>query len=104
MKTDDMLEMLIWNADVETWFDSSNYELDRPLPKGKVKKVIAKENMNCIRKDELGGEIMKKNSWIKSKNSEETKAMTQEKYVIKRKLKFEKKENWKKPFRSNSTW
>ena len=26
--------------DVETWFDNSNYELDRPLPKGKHEKVI----------------------------------------------------------------
>ena len=24
--------------DVETTFDASNYELDRPLPKGKIKK------------------------------------------------------------------
>ena len=54
------VEMLIWNADVETRFETSNYELDRPLPKGKVKKVIAEERMNCIRKDELGVEIMKK--------------------------------------------
>ena len=26
--------------DVETWFDNSNYESDRPLPKGKHEKVI----------------------------------------------------------------
>ena len=26
--------------DVKTRFDTSNYELDRPLPKGKNKKVI----------------------------------------------------------------
>ena len=26
--------------DVETRFDNSNYELDRPLPKGKHEKVI----------------------------------------------------------------
>ena len=26
--------------DVETRFDTSNYELDRPLPKGKNKKTI----------------------------------------------------------------
>ena len=26
--------------DIETWFDSSNKELERPLPKGKNKKVI----------------------------------------------------------------
>ena len=39
--------------DVETRFDTSNYELDRPLPKGKKKKVIG------LMTDELGGKIMK---------------------------------------------
>ena len=38
--------------DVETRFDTSNYELDRPLPKGKNKKVIE------LMKDELSGKIM----------------------------------------------
>ena len=40
--------------DVETRFDTSNYELDRPLPKGQNKKVIG------LMKDEFGGEIMPK--------------------------------------------
>ena len=40
--------------DVESIFDTSNYELDRPLPKGKNKKVIG------LMKDELGGKIMTK--------------------------------------------
>ena len=34
-------------ADVETRFDASNYELDRPLPKEKNKRVIG------LMKDEL---------------------------------------------------
>ena len=34
--------------DIETRFDTSNYELDRPLPKRKSKKVIG------LTKDELG--------------------------------------------------
>ena len=38
--------------DVETRFDTSSYELDRPLWKGKNKKVIE------LMKDELGGKIM----------------------------------------------
>ena len=42
--------------DVETRFYTSNYKLDRPLPKGKNKKVIG------LIKDELGGQIMK--VWI----------------------------------------
>ena len=39
---------------LKTRFDTSNYELDRPLLKGKNKKVIG------LMKDELGGKIMKK--------------------------------------------
>ena len=38
--------------DVQTRFDTSNYELDRPLRKGKSKKVIG------LLKDKLGGTIM----------------------------------------------
>ena len=40
--------------DVETRFDTSNYELDRPLPRGKDKKVIG------LMKDGLAGKIMTK--------------------------------------------
>ena len=38
--------------DVEERFDTSNYDVDRPLPKGKNKKVIG------LMKDELGGWII----------------------------------------------
>ena len=38
IKTDDIYKEIA--EDVETKFDTSNYELDRPLPKGKNKKVI----------------------------------------------------------------
>ena len=38
--------------DVEKRFDNSNYELNRPLPTGKNKKVIG------LMKDELGGKII----------------------------------------------
>ena len=40
--------------DVEIIFNTSNYELDRPLPKGKNKKVMG------LMKDELVGKIMTK--------------------------------------------
>ena len=40
--------------DVERRFDTSNYEVDRPLPTGKNKKVIG------LMKDELGGRIITK--------------------------------------------
>ena len=38
--------------DVEKRFDTSNYEVNRPLPIGKNKKVIG------LRKDESGGNIV----------------------------------------------
>ena len=38
IKTGDIYEDIA--EDVETRFDTSNFELDRPLPKGKIKKVI----------------------------------------------------------------
>ena len=38
MSTDDIYKDI--EEDVETRFDTSNYELDRPLPKGKNKKLI----------------------------------------------------------------
>ena len=40
--------------DVETRFENSNHELERPLPKGTNKKVIE------LMKDELGEKIMNK--------------------------------------------
>ena len=46
IKTDDIYKDIA--KDVETRFDTSNYELDRCLPKGKTKKVIG------LMKDELG--------------------------------------------------
>ena len=45
IKTDDIFKDIA--EDVETRFETSNYELDRPLPKGKNKKVIE------LMKDEL---------------------------------------------------
>ena len=52
MKTDYIYKDIA--GDVETRFDSSTYELDRSLPKGKNKKVIG------LMKDELGGTIVTK--------------------------------------------
>ena len=59
VKTEDFYENI---ADgVEKWFDTSHYEIDRPLPKGKNKKVIG------FRNDELGGKIMTKFAAIEQK-------------------------------------
>ena len=49
IETDDIYKNIA--EDVETRFDTSNYELDRPLPKGKTKKVTG------FMKDELGGKV-----------------------------------------------
>ena len=61
--------------DVETRSDTSNFEIDRPLPKGKNKKVIR------LMKDELAGQIMKEfvglraetHSYFKDNNDENKK-------------------------------
>ena len=52
IKTDDIYKDIA--EDVETRFDASNYDLDRPFPKGKNKKVIE------LMKDEFGRKIMTK--------------------------------------------
>ena len=48
--------------DVETRFDTRNYELNRQLPKINNKKVIG------VMKDELGGKIMKEIIGLKEKS------------------------------------
>ena len=52
IKTDDIYKDIA--EDVETTFGTSNYELDRPLRKGKNIKVIR------LMEDELGRKIVKK--------------------------------------------
>ena len=59
IKTNDIYEGIA--EDVETRFDTSIYELDRLLPKGKNKKVIG------LMKDELGGKIMTKFVGLRAK-------------------------------------
>ena len=51
IKTGDFYEDIA--DDIQKRFDTSNYEVDRPLPTGKNKKAIG------LMKDELGGRIMK---------------------------------------------
>ena len=58
-KKDDIYKEIA--EDVETRFDTWNYELDRPLPKRKNKKVIG------FMKDELGGKIMTKFVGLRAK-------------------------------------
>ena len=92
--TDDIYKDI--GKDVETRFDTSNYELefnsiDRLLPKGKNKKVIG------LMKDELGGKIMTKfvglrgktYSYVIDDGSEDKKGKGTKKCAIKRKLEIE---------------
>ena len=61
VKTEDIYKDIA--EDVETRFDTLNFQLDRPLPTGKNKKVIG------LMKDELGGQINHERiRWIKNKN------------------------------------
>ena len=93
IKTDDFYKDIA--EDVETRFDTSNYELDRLLPKGKNKKVIG------LMKDELGGKIMtifvglriKTYSCLIDHGSGNKIAKGTKKCVMKRKLKFENYKN-----------
>ena len=60
VKTDDIYEDIA--EDVEKKFDTSNFEINKPLPKGKNKKVIG------LMKDELGGQIMKEFVGVRAKH------------------------------------
>ena len=85
--------------DVETRFDTLNYEVDRALPKGRNKKVIG------LMKGELDGKIMAKLVGLRAKTysylvddiSEDKKAKNTKKCFIKRKHKFK---NYKKCFKA----
>ena len=82
-------------SDVENRFDTSNYEVKRPLPMGKNKKVIG------LMKDELGGKIItefvtlrpKTYSFLTDDGKEDKKAKGTKKCVIKKMIKFN---NYKK--------
>ena len=88
IKTDDFYEDIA--NDVDKRFDTPNYEVNRPLPKGKNKKVVG------LMKDKLGGTIMtefvalrpKTYSYSMDDGSEAKKAKEKNKSVIKRMLKF----------------
>ena len=86
IKTEDFYEDIA--DDVKKRFDTSNYEIDRPLPTGKNEKVIG------LMKDELGGKIMtefialrsKTHAYLMDDNSEVKKAKGAKKCVIKKSL------------------
>ena len=88
IKTEDFYKDIA--NDVEKRFDTSNYEVNRPLPTGKNKKVIV------LMKDELGGKIIMEFVTLRPKTylyltddcKENKKAKGTKKCVIKRMIKF----------------
>ena len=88
IKTNDFYENIA--NDIENRFDTSNYEVNRPLPTGKNKKVIS------LMKDKLGGKIItafvtlrpKPYSFLTDNDKEDKKANGTKKCVIKNMIKF----------------
>ena len=86
IKTNDFYKDI--SNDVENRFDTSNYEVNRPLPTGKNKKIIG------LMKDELGRKIItefvtlrpKTYSFLTDDGKENKKAKGTKKCVIKRRL------------------
>ena len=66
---------------VEKGYDTSNYTVKRPLPRGKNKKIIG------MMKDELGGKIMKE-SYLTDDGKIDKKAKGTKKCVIKKEIMF----------------
>ena len=92
VKTEDIYKDNAEN--VESRFNTSNYEVNWPLPMGKNKKVIG------MMKNELGGKIRefvglrpKTSSYLKDSNDESKKAKDTKKCILKRKLKFKDYKN-----------
>ena len=93
IKTNDFYKDI--SQDVNESFDTSNYTFDRPLPKGKNKKVIG------LMKDEFGGGIItefvalrpKTYSYITNDFTELKKAKGTKKCVVKKMLRFDDYKN-----------
>ena len=89
IKTNDFYKDI--SDDVDNRFDTSNYEVKRPLPIGKNKKIIG------LMKDELGGEIItefialrpKTYSYLKDNDKIDKKAKGTKKSAIKKMIKFD---------------
>ena len=93
-KTEDFYDDIV--DDVKKGYDTSNYEVDRPLPKGMNKKVIG------LMKDELGGKIEtefvalrpKTYSYLTDDDKNVTKVKGRKICVIKSILKFNDYKNF----------
>ena len=88
IKTNDFYKDI--SNDVENRFDTSNFEVNRPLPTGKNNKVIG------LMKDKLGGNIImefvtlrpKTYSFLTDDGKEDKKATGTKKCIIKKLIKF----------------
>ena len=88
IKTNDFYKDI--SNDVENRFDTSNYEVNRPLPTGKNKKIIG------LMTDELGEKIItelvnlrpKTYSLVTDDGKEDKKAIGTKKCIIKKMIKF----------------
>ena len=88
IETNDFYEDIA--SDVENRFDTSNYEVNRPSPMGKNKKIIG------LMKDELGGKIItefvtlrpKPYSFLTDDGKKDKKVKGAKKCVIKKMIKF----------------
>ena len=84
IKTNDFYKDI--SDDVDNRFDTSNYEVKRPLLMGKNKKVIG------LMKDELGGEIITEfiaYSYLTDNDKIDKKAKGTKKCIIKKMIKFD---------------
>ena len=89
IKTNDFYKDI--SDDVDNRFDTSNYEVKRPLPIGKKKKVIR------LMKDELGGEIIMEfidlrpetYSYLTDNDKIDKKSKGTKKCIIKKMIKFD---------------
>ena len=83
-KTDDIYKNIA--EDVESRFDTFNFEIDRPLPKGKNKNVIG------LMRDQLVGQYMKELAGLREKTYKYLKDNNDED----KKVKGTKSVSWKK--------
>ena len=88
IKTDDFYNDIA--EDAETRFDTSNYELEKPLPKTKNKKLIGlmQDILDGKNLEEFDGLRTKTYSYLIDYGSEDKKAKGTKMCIIKRKLKF----------------
>ena len=95
VKTDDIYKDIA--KDIEKRFDTLNYEIDRPLPKGQSETVIG------LMKDELGGKIIKEFVGLRAKTYRTYSYLKKKAQKKKKKDQHKKSTRYKKVYRKNRT-